>query len=857
MSTMVHDTRAPQAPPLTVWFGSAMYTFSADRDITVGRDPQADLSINGAGRHAVSRTHAVLRHTGAQWQAIDKSRNGIFVDGMQASIVPIDDDTHITLGSPHGPRLSFRTSSGEMCVAGAEEKPRPAPARPAAPRPAPARAVALEEPLVGRMTGAVKKVLASRAPVAPPGSTPIGRAATRGILLDDPLASRIHAYLVPVPGGHQIRDNRSRNGTFVNGERIEYALLKLGDVVTIGNVDLTFAGSTLIPRPTTPQGAGLHAHQLGLAIDGRRLLDDITFAARPGTLTAVIGPSGAGKSTLIKLLGGTSQPTSGWVGFDGHDLHAEYASLRSRIGMVPQDDVVHRQLTVEQALDYAAELRLPPDSSPADREQVVARVLDELELTEHRAKRVDKLSGGQRKRASVAMELLTGPSLLILDEPTSGLDPALDRQVMGMLRRLADAGRVVVVVTHSLTYLRMCDQVLLLAPGGKTAYSGPPAGIRAAMGTTDWADIFAWVSSDPDGAHRAYLNRDRSANRPPQPAGPLGPLGSPARTSMWRQVSTVARRQVRLIVSDRGYFIFLTVLPFILGVLSLVVPGDVGLGIADAKGKSPNEPSQILTVLNIAAVFMGTALSVRDLVGERPIFRREQAVGLAASAYLAAKVLVYSVAASVQVAVLTIIIVLGKGGPTRGAVLLGSPVFELYLTLAATAIVSALLGLAMSSLAKSSEQILPMLVVAIMVSIVFSGGMIPVTGRLGLDQLSWLLPARWGYAASASTVDLRTIAPFAPADESLWSHTAGWWMLDMFMLTVLAIALTALVAYRLRLPGHTQSAAVAPAVAPVVAPVIVPAAGWPTPPPPFTYPAPMGAPQQYIPHSPPQKGLPR
>src|SRR6202023_2989200 len=155
----------------------------------------------------------------------------------------------------------------------------------------------------------------------------------------------------------------------------------------------------------------------------------------------------------------------------------------SRIGMVPQDDVVHGQLTVNQALMYAAELRLPPDTTKADRAQVVAQVLEELEMTRHADTRVDKLSGGQRKRASVALELLTGPSLLILDEPTSGLDPALDLQVMTMLRQLAAAGRVGLVFPHSLTYLDVCDQVLLMAPGGKTAYLGPPGRIGDAMGT--------------------------------------------------------------------------------------------------------------------------------------------------------------------------------------------------------------------------------------------------------------------------------------------------------------------------------------------------------------------------------------
>ncbi len=333
------------------------------------------------------------------------------------------------------------------------------------------------------------------------------------------LASRHHATLVPTPRGTEIRDNHSINGTFVNGARVDSAMLRDGDVVTIGNVDLVFAGGTLARRSETEAATrtgGLEVHGVTWTIEGNKtLLDNISLTARPGTLTAVIGPSGAGKSTFARLVAGYTHPTSGTVTFEGHNIHAEYASLRSRIGMVPQDDVVHGQLTVSQALMYAAELRLPPDTTKADREQVVDEVLEELEMTKHLDTRVDKLSGGQRKRASVALELLTGPSLLILDEPTSGLDPALDRQVMTMLRQLADAGRVVLVVTHSLTYLDVCDQVLLLAPGGKTAFCGPPSQIGPSMGTTNWADIFSAVAGDPDAAKAPLPGADGTA-----PAGP-------------------------------------------------------------------------------------------------------------------------------------------------------------------------------------------------------------------------------------------------------------------------------------------------------------------------------------------------
>ncbi|BCO38077.1 ABC transporter ATP-binding protein [Mycobacterium heckeshornense] len=797
------------SPPLTVWLGSAMYIFPVDRDITIGRDRDCDICLHDrdrAGLGLISRMHAILRFDGAQWVAVDKSQNGVFVDGVRSSMVAIRDRQKIALGSPHGPQLTFRVATSPE----ARELRNPPTLNRltgTAARSANANTMRVARPQPRhreRLGDTMRFLLPPRPGAAPPGSKTIGRATTNDVVVNDALASRKHAVLLSTPHGVEIRDNNSSNGTFVNGTRITRALLRDGDVVTIGNTDLVASGTTLLPRGPA-RGSGLNAHGLGLSIDGHTLLTNVSFTARPGTLTAVIGPSGAGKSTLVKLIGGIMAPTAGVVSFDGHDVHTEYASMRSRIGMVPQDDVVHRQLTVEQALGYAAELRLPPDTSPADRRAVVRRVLDELELTPHRKTRVDKLSGGQRKRASVAMELLTGPSLLILDEPTSGLDPALDRQVMTMLRRLADAGRVVIVVTHSLSYVTMCDQLVLLAPGGKTAFAEPPAQIRQVMGTTDWADIFARVSTDPDGVHRAYLTRHPAPPRAPSTTSGTVPLGAAPHTSLWRQISTITRRQIRLIAADRGYFAFLAALPFVLGALLLAVPGNTGLGFADPRGSQPDEPSEILILLNIAAVFMGTALTIRDLVGERTIFKREQAVGLSASAYLLAKVLAYTVAAVIQTAVVTTILIAGKGAPTRGAVLLGNGTAELYLTLAATAIASAMVGLVLSSLARSTEQILPLLVVAIMVSMVLAGGLIPVTGRMGLSQVSWLVPARWGFAASASTVDLRHIEMDLPADR-LWLHSPRYWLLDMGMLVALGLAATGFVRFRLRLParGHSR-----------------------------------------------------
>lgn len=774
-------------PPLTVSVGSALYTFPAGCDVVVGRDRDCDICLRDsdpANLTLISRTHAILRFDDAGWKVVDTSQNGVFVDGARVPQLTIHDGQRIRLGSKRGPQLTFSVP----------------------PRPNRTQTRPSEPAFVERT---MRLLLPPRPTPVPAGAVTVGRAKTNGVVVDDALVSHVHAVLVTTPAGVEIRDNNSSNGTFVNGALVTRALLRDGDIVTVGNTDLVARGQSLVPRTAPAHTSGLTAHQLALSIDGHPLMADVSLTAKPGTLTAVIGPSGAGKSTLVRLIGGTTPPTAGVVTFDGHDVHAEYASMRSRIGVVPQDDVVHRQLTVEQALGYAAELRLPLDTSADDRRQVIDRVLDELELTPHRKTRVDKLSGGQRKRASVAMELLTGPSLLILDEPTSGLDPALDRQVMTMLRRLADAGRVVIVVTHSLTYVDVCDQILLLAPGGKTAFAGPPAEVGPTMGTTQWADIFAQVSTDPDGAHQAFLMRHPPAPTRSPTTG-TEPLAAAPRTRRWRQVFTLARRQTRLIAADRGYFAFLALLPFVLGALSLAVPGDTGFGYADPRGSASDQPNSILILLNLAAVFMGTALTIRDLVGERLIFRRERAVGLSATAYLAAKVAIFSIAALIQTAIVIAIVMAGKGLPTRGAVVLGhsasAAAAELYVTLALTAIVAAMVGLALSSLARSSEQILPMLVVTIMASMVLAGGLIQVTGRIGLDQLSWLLPARWGFAASASTVDLRAVEPLSPADR-FWSHSPHYWVFDMVMLVVLGVVATSVVRFQLRLGvrgGNTE-----------------------------------------------------
>ncbi|KAA0082821.1 ATP-binding cassette domain-containing protein [Mycolicibacterium sp. P9-64] len=757
----------PLPPTITVRTGGWQRTFAPGRDIVVGRDVRADVRIAHLG---VSRSHVLLRYSDGRWVAFDdKSFNGMFVGNQRVHSVDIRDGQTINVGDPDGPRLTFELGPTQQ----PDDRP------------------------TSRMPRETKSQDEPETRV----TTRIGRASDNDVVIPDVLASNHHASLVSTPRGIQIQDAGSANGTFVNGEPVKEAVLTEDDVVTIGNVDFVFTGSDLVRRsqPATKTG-GLEVHDVSLTIEGAvTLLDRISLTARPGTLTAVIGPSGSGKTTLAKAIIGATRPTSGTVSFDGHDVHAENALLRNRIGMVPQDDVVHRKLTVIQALGYAAELRMPPDTSSADRQRVVTQVLDELELMAHAQTRVDKLSGGQRKRVSVAMELLTGPSLLVLDEPTTGLDPALDRTVMAMLRHLADAGRAIVVVTHSLTYLDDCDQVLLLAPGGKTAFCGAPSDLGPAMGSTDWADVFDGVRDDPDGALQRHLARTGPVVDLPTQVVTVKPVGAvkPARPNPWRQFSTVARRQVQLIIADRGYVALLVALPFIVGLLPLTVAGHAGFG-APPPGAPPFEPKQIIALLNFGAILLGTTLTVRDLTGERVIFRREQAVGLSASAYLAAKIAVFGAVAVIQSAILTLVVTapkFGKPAPPSAAAL-GIPLFELFVGVAATCVGAMALGLAVSALAKSSEQVIVLLAATLVTQLVLAGGFIPVTNRPLLETISLFTPARWGFAATASTADLSNLVVIAK--DAHWQHTASAWLFDIAMLGVLSIAFAGIARWRIR-----------------------------------------------------------
>lgn len=556
------------------------------------------------------------------------------------------------------------------------------------------------------------------------------------------------------------------------------------------------------PAPTTIAGP-LEARRVRLSVDGEQALADLSFTASPGTITSVIGLSEASTSALVDVLAGTVQPSAGEVDFDGHDVAAD--DVRPHVGVVPRHDLLRPQLTVEQSLNYAAELRFAPGTSNDLRREAVQTVLEKLELDSLRTARAGTLTAVQRKRASLALELVTDPSLVVLDEPTAGLEPEAAQQITTALRRLADEGRVVLVAMTAPTGLDVCDQVVVLTPTGIPVFAGAPAEIGPQLGTTDWDAIVKRARTDPYGAHDEYLARQQ-VPPPPEPPPPSDTPTAPAlKRNLLHQIAVSIRRQAWLTVADQRYLVFLAILPMLFGAMSLLIPGDAGLGPASRYGNNPDQAVAILTVLTLGAVVMGTALGIRDLFGEQRIFRREQAHGLSASAFLAGKILVFSLIAIAQTATITAVATVGHKAPARGGVLLGHHTLaastELFIALAVTAIVTAMVALALSTLARHFEQILLTGVLIVLFSLVFAGAMFPISGRFPLEQIAALMPSRWGFAAAASTVDVHAVNPLAEADDS-WKHSSGQWLLDMGLLTGFGVIATAALRWRLRRPSR-------------------------------------------------------
>jgi|LakMenEpi03Aug12_release.lakeMendotaPanAssembly.Ray.scaffolds.fasta_scaffold66343_2 ABC-type multidrug transport system ATPase subunit/pSer/pThr/pTyr-binding forkhead associated (FHA) protein len=730
---------------LLIEWSEGSKVLTEDQIWVIGRDSSVDVRIVS---NKISRHHLQLMYESNKWVVKDlNSSNGTFKNGKPIQELVVSDQLSLNLGAPEGQEISLSVTTG------------------------------LKRKVIKDVPAELYSKIDPNKRISLSARTRIGRDPNNNIPVGDLSVSRSHAEITQnQSGGFDLVDLDSSSGTFLNGQRIKRRTLQAGDVISVGSFSTRFNGSALEPIDASG-GYSFIAENITVEIGEKKLLNNVSFELKPRSLTAVVGPSGAGKSTLLNALTGRRPASRGSVNFAGRDLYSQYDELRNRIGLVPQSDLLHTNLTTKKALEYGAALRFPVDTSPEERAKRVEEVLKLLELTERADLRIDKLSGGQRKRTSVALELLTEPALLFLDEPTSGLDPGLDRSVMKMLRNLADDGRTVVVVTHSVANLDVCDDVIIMAPGGHLAYFGSPQTVFTQFKANDWAGVFDELGEDKDkwatSTSTHIEKRIKQKNDYPE----LEPI----RQQSWGfQLKTLSQRYVDVITADKAYLALIAILPVILAIVGYVSGNEDGLG----PGLFGNLFARsMLLILILGATFMGAAASIQELVKERTIYERERSIGLSRSAYIFSKILVLGVIAIGQSLIFGFLSLAGRPQPAEN-LFFPNGIIEVVFIVALLTFISMIIGLLISGTINSTEVAMPSLVVITMAQVVLSGA-VPLRYNSILDFVGIPNPSYWAMNAMGATTNLNIVGGIEPEDYfDRWESTTQNWSTNLFVLLV-------------------------------------------------------------------------
>jgi ABC-type multidrug transport system ATPase subunit/pSer/pThr/pTyr-binding forkhead associated (FHA) protein len=745
----------PEPPRLIIREpGEPQWEVVLDRDVfTLGRRLDNDIVLSP---NYVSGHHGRLERRDGVWHYIDLgSTNGTFVNGQYMPSAVLNEGDILRIGDPQGNSVgvTFRTAESAAPVSNVVN--------------------------VGATDLGMKE------------SVVIGRNPQTDIPLASPIVSWGHARLDLTDQGHVLTDLGSTNGTFVNGERLmQPRLLQPDDVVRIGPFTLVYETTGFQKYAAT---GGVRLDGIGLIRDARngrgmkRILHGIDISVYPREFVAIVGTSGAGKSTLLMALNGFARATEGQVLANGEDLYDQFDLYRTLVGYVPQDEIIHNDLTVDKALRYAAQLRLPRDTSAAEIERRIDRVLEQVEMVGQKDQVVSSLSGGQRQRVSIAVELLAEPNLFFLDEPTSGLDPGLEKKMMHTLRRLADGGRTILLVTHATANIVQCDHVCFLSQG-RMVYFGPPEEALEYFGVKsgDFADIYARLD-DPDprvarekalrgedafkqsAQHQKYVAGRQQLLPQVQQAASRGRSRPRSKVSLLQQFFVLTRRYFDLVRRDKLLMAVLWAVMPIIGALVLLVSESnwlVGNTRSEIREMLQTELAEtgkniavynvvsdtqiLLFIMTLAAVLLGLFAAVYEIVKEWPIYQRERMVSVRVLPYIASKVVVLGSFALIQCFLLMLVIGIRVGYPTEGVIF--PALVEIYITLVLATLTAILMGLLISAIVPNANSVIYIVFLVLFFQMIFAGVLFNLPGVT--EHLSTLTLTRWTMEGLGTSVDL-------------------------------------------------------------------------------------------------------
>ncbi len=735
--------------------------------VVVGRDASAcQIVFDGGTWSMVSRKHAEFRVEGGRYLLVDKnSRYGTFLDGQQISQpVEIRAGSKVQFG-PGGPTLRvvrIEFSPAERQDPDTLERNAVAPRFGPVPQP---------QPVIGA-DGLSFQPFQGATPIT------IGRASNNDIRLEGLQISNRHARVTNSNGDAFIEDAGSTNGVYVNGSRIKNKTrVAANDTVQIGPYLLLADVARGVAVLDTRSKTRIDAIDITKVVSNRagggtiKLLDDVDLAIQPNEFVGLLGPSGAGKSTLMDALNGMRPATNGLVLVNGQDLYEHLDSLKQSIGYVPQDDIIHRELTVYRTLYYVARLRLSRDVSGPEIDQIINEVMDVTGLSERRDVPVGQLSGGQRKRVSIAVELITKPSVIFLDEPTSGLDPATEEKIMKLFRHIAESGRTVILTTHAMENVKLFDKLVVLMRG-KLVFYGAPHEALAHVKADSFKDLYdkleapidaalARLPSQPvnptsaqerqyklqkeqiaeevaEGWKQRFIETEQYQKNILQPLGALKGqqhAANPAKhrptvTDGLRQWKTLAQRYIEVLFYDKFNLLILFGQAPIVACLTYLV----------VDHKSPRDFPYF--VLALVAVWFGTSIAAREIIRERAVYNRERMVNLGLLPYVGSKLLVLSLIVGLQCLLLFGLLRLFH---VAGMMKLPGDYFGLsqLVVVLLTGLVGISIGLFISAIVRTSEMATSLVPLLLIPQIIFCGlvGVPKGTAK----YVGTLMPATWAF----------------------------------------------------------------------------------------------------------------
>ena len=586
------------------------------------------------------------------------------------------------------------------------------------------------------------------------GDTSIGRAENCDIRLKNVAVSRYHAGVRNANGQYYVFDNGSTNGVFVNGSRIQKSYhLSNKDIFTVLNTTFIYDGNVVYYK-VNPEGIALEIHDLNKDVPAKggkkTILDKVSLSIEPNEFVAIIGGSGAGKTTLMTAMSGFDSKVTGRVYCNGTNLRENFQTLKNIIGFVPQQDIIYENITLKKMLYYTAKMKMPEDTSTAEIDARIEEVLGMVELSEHKDTYIRRLSGGQKKRASIAVELLANPGLFFLDEPTSGLDPGTEEHLMRTLSKLSkEQEKTIIMVTHTINNLDLCDKVIIMGYGGRLCYCGSPAGIKDFFQTDDLVKVYDIITADP----KEWESRFRMSgiNQVSEHAAESnGEAIKPRKVNGFTQLGILVRRYTTLIMNDMQRLALIFGQPLIIGLLLTLVAGP------DIYQKF-TETQSILFTLMSGGIWMGLLNTIQEVNKERVILKREYMGNLKLPVYMLSKYIVQGVISLVQAVILVVTFVLVKGTPSCKGVIISNATIEIIVLIFLTIYASAGMGLLLSSITKSADRAMAIAPFVLIIQLIFSGILFELTGAT--DKISYVTFSRWAMESIGSTCDINELEP--------------------------------------------------------------------------------------------------